>query len=343
MPNANQPPLRIVHLARGSRFGNVWTPAFVDAVRARGELTLVEDARELDTDDVLARLREHDVAIVGWDSIAVPAELATEPGSLRYVCSYSGTIRHSVPRQIVETGIPVTNWGDLPAYGVGEAAMTLLLSAIHDLPVARRAQQDGRWGYDTGRTGTLRNLAVGVYGVGQAGSRFVEMLRPFGARILAHDPYVEHLPDGVERVESLAELCDRAEALVIHAGLSDETRGSIDASMLGRLPDGGIVINTARGGIVDQDALFAELLSGRLRAGLDVLEPDGVLDPDHPLRAADNVTFTFHAITDEAGDHWPPRDTLTQLQQCVVDQLDRLRGNEPLAFVFDVERYDRST
>ena len=103
------------------------------------------------------------------------------------------------------------------------------------------------------------------------------------------------------------------------------------------------MVNTARGAIIDQEALFAELATGRLRAGLDVLEPDGVLDPAHPLRQADNVTFSFHRLTFEGGDDWPPRPGLTRMQQLVVDQLDRFAAGDEPWFVFDTDRYDRST
>ncbi|MDH3707325.1 MAG: hypothetical protein OES57_14750, partial [Acidimicrobiia bacterium] len=167
----------------------------------------------------------------------------------------------------------------------------------------------------------------------------VELLRPFRPRIRAYDPYAATLPDDVERADSLDELCDWCEALVIHAALSDETRGSVTAEHLAALPDSGVIINTARGAIVDQDALFAELDTGRLRAGLEVLEPDA-LDPAHPLRQRDNVIFTFHQL---GGGPWPPRPGLTPMQQRVLDQLDRYARGEPPLFLFDLDRYDRST
>ena len=74
-----------------------------------------------------------------------------------------------------------------------------------------------------------------------------------------------------------------------------------------------------------------------------MLEPDGVLDPAHPLRQADNVTFSFHRLTFEGGDDWPPRPGLTRMQQLVVDQLDRFAAGDEPWFVFDTDRYDRST
>lgn len=332
----------IVHLARGPRFDKVWTPAFIDALQEIGPVTFHEHGKELDDEQAAELIRPHDAAIVGWDARVLPVELAARPGALRYICSYSGTIRHSVPRELVEAGIPVSNWGDLPAPGIAESAMTLLLTCVHDMARIRRAQEAGDGGYDASRAGTLNGLAVGIYGLGVIGHRFVEMLRPFGARIRTFDPYVAALPAGVERADSLDDLCDWAEALVIHAGLSAETQGSVGPGQLARLPDGGIVVNTARGAIVDQAALFAEIAAGRLRAGLDVLDPDR-LDADEPLRQSENLYFTFHALTDEGGDAWPPRSGLTRMQQRCVDQIATFAAGGTPDFLFDVDRYDRST
>ena len=331
--------LRIVHISGGQRLAQVWTDEFIAALQKRGELTLHADTGPLTPEQGAELVRPHVVAIVGWDAHGLSPLLAEEPGNLRYVCSYSGTIRHSVPREIVAAGIPVSNWGDLPSFGIAESAMTLLLTAVHDMRTIRRAQEAGEWGYSSPTAGNVHNLAVGIYGVGEIGRRFIEMLRPFRARMMAYDPYMAELPEGVERADSLEELCDWCEALVIHAGLSEETHRSITNELLAKLPDGGVVVNTARGAIIDQDALFAELESGRLRAGLDVLHPDS-LDTDHPLRRQDNVTLTFHQLSNE---QWPPRPGLTSMQQRVLDQLDRFAAGEAPRYLFDLERYDRST
>ena len=317
----------------------VWSDEFVAALEERGELTLVDDGHELERAHLLAQLRAHDVAIVGWDAHVLPAELADDPGDLRYICCYSGTIRNYVPRELIASGLTVTNWGDHPAQGVAEAAMTLLLGVLHQVPVLVRTTREGGFGIDPGRSGLVLDLAVGIYGCGVIARRHIEMLRPFRPRIRVFDPYVDDLPDGVERADTLAELCDWAEALVIHAGWSEETDRSVTADHLARLPDGGVVVNTARGGIINQDALFAELESGRLRAGLDVLEPDE-LAPDHPIRRLDNVLLSFHQGESE---NWPVRPGLTRMQRRVLDQLDRFAAGEPLDAVFDLDRYDRST
>jgi phosphoglycerate dehydrogenase-like enzyme len=109
------------------------------------------------------------------------------------------------------------------------------------------------------------------------------------------------------------------------------------------LPKYGIVVNTARGAIVDQEALFAELKSGRLRAGLDVLDPD-TLPPDHEARRWENLIWTCHSI---GGGLWPtdgaPPAELAPHQEICLDNLRRFLRGEPLRFVMDEVRYARST
>lgn len=331
--------VKLVHIAGGPRNRDVWTDEFITALAARGDLTMRERTGPLADEDIASLVRAHDVAIVGWDSYGLPTALADDPGALRYVCSYSGTIRHTVPRQLIEAGIVVSNWGPLASDGVAEGAMALLLAGLKELPRFGGAQRDGEWGIDESRIGTLLGLRVGIYGLGYVGRRFVDLLRPFGAHIMAFDPYVEEFPDDVDRADSLLELCDFAEALVVHAGHSAETRSSLDGECLARLVDGAVVVNTARGEIFDQGALFAELATGRIRAGLDVLAPDH-LDSEHPLRAADNVMLTFHQISSS---RWPKRPGLSPMQQLVVDQIDRFRRGESVLYQFDLDRFDRST
>lgn len=339
--------MKIISIANGAPLDSVWTDAFVAELGSLGTVTLRDAGTELTADATAALVRSHDVAIVGWDSRPLPAELATAPGSLRFVCSYSGSIRHSVPRELVDAGIWVSNWGDLPAMGVAEGALTLALTLLKAIPAAHRVQHtpaDDSWGIpasEQARQGHLGRCTVGVYGMGAIGRHFADLVRPFGSRLVVFDPYVPSVPLGCEQADSLEELFGQSDIVAIHAGLSDETAGSVSAEVLARLRDGGILVNTARGAIVDQAALVGEVESGRLRAGLDVLEPDGVLAADHPFRRRDNVVLTFHQV--EAHDDWPPHDGLTAMQQRCVDNIARFTAGQAPEWLFDVDRYDRST
>jgi phosphoglycerate dehydrogenase-like enzyme len=332
----------MLHLAAREPADRVWIEPFVEELSKLGELEIHEHALEVPEAERAALARTADVLLTSWGATRVPESIADDPGRLKYVCHLNGSVRHTVPRSVVAAGIPVTNWGDAPANRLAEAAFTLLLAVLKDIPGRVDSMRAGESRPDTSvYGGTLEGLDVGIYGLGVIGRRFEEMLRPFRPNVRVYDPYVQSLPNGCARVSTLTELFERSFAVIIHAGLSDETRKSVTEEHLSLLPDHGILINTARGAIVDQEALFSELESGRLRAGLDVLDPDG-LPPHHPARQWPNVILTAHdlgKIRSLPGN--PP--SLWKFHRHALGNLRRFLAGETLDHVVTLERYDRST
>jgi phosphoglycerate dehydrogenase-like enzyme len=333
---------KLLLIAKGTEARCLSSELFLHRLRDLGELTIVFDGAKLNPGQIAREVRDHDVYLAGWDSILLPTSLAKEPGRLKYVCGITGEMRKFVPVELIDAGIPLTNWGDAPANDVAEGALLLLLASVKSLHARIQWARQGQYrGVPASLGGTLWHLAVGVYGCGVIGRRFIELLRPFEAVVRVFDTFMKETPDGCERVNSLEELFAASEAIVIHSGLTTETRNSVTAELLAMLPDGGIVINTARGGIVDQSALFEELKSGRLRAGLDVLEPDE-LDAAHPARTWENLILTCHAISDG-----PPASSshprLLRMEQYCLENLRRFIASEPLQFLMDRVRFERST
>ncbi len=324
------------HLSAGSPLG--------DALRELGELVIVEQCRELSDDDVLVRMRGADVLFTNWAARPIPKALAENPGRVRYVLNLGGTCRTTVPIEIVRGGIAVTNWGDTPARSVAEGAMALLLAVLKDLRGRTEGVLAGKcWGAKRLGlpSGTLCGLKVGLYGCGYIGRRFVRMLEPFEPELVVYDPYANGLPECCRRVDSLDALFGQSEAVVIWAGLSDETNASVTAELLAKLPDHGIVVNAARGELIDQDALFAELKSGRLRAGLDVLAGDDYLPEGHEAHTWPNLLITCHDINSAWWPERPPQ--VSYADKIVLDNLRRFIAGEPLRFVMDERRYELSS
>lgn len=335
--------LKLLHIAQGAPDGAVWTGVFREALASVGELTMVADGAALDDARRAALIRAADVLLLGWGSAPVPPEIARERGALRYVCNVTGEMKSWVPPELVDSGVPVTNWGDAPAGAVAEGAMALLLAVLKDLHQHTQAIRRDGWFLDwTLSGGSLEGLDVGIYGCGAIGRRFVELIRPFGPVLRVFDPFATELPASCARVDSLEALFDASQAIVIHAGLTPETRGSVTADLLRRLPRHGVIVNTARGAIIDQEALFAELASGRLRAGLDVLEPDA-LPAGHPARTWENCILTAHHV----GRGWPndglPPTRLEAMHRVCLDNLRRFAAGTPLRFVVDPVAFRRQT
>ena len=321
---------------------------------ALGSPLFREIARMADFDDhpydpgmsqeALAELiRGYDVLLTMWQTPPIPDSLAQAPGRLRYICNVTGEMKAFVSQALIDSPfITVTNWGDAPAFNVAEGAMSLLLASLKSLNVHHDSQRAGCQGKPANLfPGSLYQLPVGVYGMGVIGRAFVEMLRPFQPRITAFDPYVRELPEGVARADSLEDLFHASKAVVIHAGLSAETRRTVTAELLSLLPDHSIVINTARGAIVDQEALLREVQAGRLRAALDVLDGADTLPADHPARQCPGLLITSHCISN---DEWSfDRTQLDRKALVCLDNLRRFMAGEPLRFVITPERYRIST
>lgn len=313
---------------------------FKEALSEFGELVLLAGGDRMSEQEITSHVRQCHVFLTGHGTTPLPKCLAEDRGSLEYICGITGTMRGYVPVELVDAGIPLTNWGDAPANGIAEGAMMLLLATLKDLHHHVEEKRRGGWKIDRGRHGgSLDGLNVGVFGYGMIGRRFVELLRPFGSIIRVYDPYLAEPIAGASLVESIDALFEASEAIVVHAGWTPETNRIINAALLAKLPDHGVIVNTARGGIIDQEALFRELESGRLRAGLDVLEPDW-LPPDHPARRWENLILTAHQV----GMGWPGHgDRMGRMHEYCLDNLRRWRDGLPLRFQLDPVRYRRST
>jgi phosphoglycerate dehydrogenase-like enzyme len=187
-----------------------------------------------------------------------------------------------------------------PDYGVGEVAthaLAMALSLLRHLPMYDRDVRAGRWHYlSPGRIRRASGLTAGIVGLGRIGKRFAHLARNCVGRVIACDPYIidGDFPAYVERA-TLAELFENADVISLHVPLTAETRGMVGAELLGRVRPGAILVNTARGAVVDIAALLAALESGRLSAaGLDVL-PTEPLDVTHPLARHPRVLLTPHS------------------------------------------------
>ena len=334
--------LKILHLARTQPNTRLFTPRFRADLAALGEFVCVDDGISLDDATRAQRIRECDVLLTGWGSVAVPAALAKNPGQLRYICHLTGTVEGIIPPEIIRAGLPVTNWGDAPAFAVAEGALAMLLACLKQLPAHWAAKRNGGWRPDHETwIGSMRGLRLGLYGYGAIGRAFHDLCRPLDPRVSVYDPYVSELPRETRRVGSAEELFANSDAVAVHAALTKETERSVTAELLARLPDGGIFVNTARGAIVDQAALFRELATGRLRAGLDVLDGDDRLPDGHEARTWPNLILTAHLVHYTNWPHDPTR--LDLWHEVALDNIRRFNANEPLRFMLTEEQLSRST
>lgn len=218
---------------------------------------------------------------------------------------------------------------NVPAYGtddVATQALALLLAVLRDVPRRDAAVRAGTWGGPRQRRSRLHDFRLGLVGYGRIGRRLRELLQPFGVReTLVVDP--AFVPEDGVRVVDLATLCREADVISLHAPATSATHHLIDAAAIAQMKPGAIVINTARGSLIDERALARALREGRLLgAGLDVFEQEPP-DPTNPLLSLDNVV-----VSDHHG--WYSEDSIAELQRGAAEEAARvLAGGEPMSWV----------
>lgn len=194
-------------------------------------------------------------------------------------------------------GILFANASGVHEASTAELALTLILSMQRGIPEFIRQADNGEWVPHT--YPSLVDRKVLLVGYGEVSRAIESRLLPFGAQIarIARVPRLIELPDGGEaRVFGLGDLMSQlrsSEIVVLAVPLSNETRGLINADSLAAMPDGALLVNVARGGVVDTNALQNELSAGRLRAAIDVVDPEP-LPKNHPLWGFPNVLITPH-------------------------------------------------
>jgi D-3-phosphoglycerate dehydrogenase / 2-oxoglutarate reductase len=195
-------------------------------------------------------------------------------------------------------GIPIVYAPGVGSQPVAEGTVALMLAAAKRLPELAAVVHDRRWSARYGVAGLdLDGSCLGIVGFGSIGRRVARLCRGLGMHVIAHDPaFAGHAPLDAELVP-LDELVARADVISLHCELTESTRGLVDRALLARVKPGAILVNVARGEIVEsEDALAEALASGRLSAvALDVfpLEPP---DPSHHLYADPRVLCTPHAV-----------------------------------------------
>ena len=197
----------------------------------------------------------------------------------------------------LEYGVTVTNTPGANTVAVAELTLALMLALARDLPAAVAGMRTGTW--RRARGWELSGKTLGLVGLGQIGRAVAERARAFGMTVIGHDPYAE-TPTGVEGVP-LAELWPRCDVISLHLGLDAATRHLVDAEVLARCKPGAVLVNTARGGLVDEQALAAALREGRLAgAAADAFESEP--PEDSPLLSLPTFIATPHlgATTREA-------------------------------------------
>jgi len=271
-------------------------PALERLARRAGLDVEIWPRREAPTPRALARACREAEGLLCLLSDRVDAALLAAAPRLRVISSYSVGVDHVDLEAATARGIPVGHTPGVLTETTAELALALLLAAARRIPEADRCVREGRWmeGWDpAGLLGRdLAGATLGVIGLGAIGRSLAARGRGLGMRVLGWSRGRRRVA-GVEHA-SLGDLLARSDFVSVHVALAPQTRGLLGARELARMRRGAILVNTARGGIVDEAALARALRAGRLgAAALDVFAREP-LPRTSPLLAAPNLILTPH-------------------------------------------------
>ncbi|MGW0792517.1 hydroxyacid dehydrogenase [Streptomyces sp. NPDC002911] len=296
-PPAHRRP-RAAHAMGADAAAAVLTPGSLAALADVCTLAPGPAIDDFTTEAARTVLADTEVLITGWGCPPLHAGVLAAAPALRAVVHTAGSVRGHVTEACWDRGIEVSSAAAANALPVAEYTVAMiLLSGKRVLERARdfRASRTrDAWLAAPDDVGNYRRT-VGILSASLVGRRVIELLRPYDLRVLLHDPYVtdeEAAALGAVPV-TLAGLFAESDVVSVHTPLLPATTGLVSRGLLASMRPDAVLINTARGAVVDQDALTDALRADRIRAVLDVTDPDP-LPADHPLWGCDNATITPH-------------------------------------------------
>ncbi|MFF8418350.1 hydroxyacid dehydrogenase [Streptomyces sp. NPDC015680] len=278
--------------------------AALDEVCDLADLPALDD---FTTDRARAVLADVEILVTGWGCPPLDAAALAAAPRLRAVVHTAGSVRGHITEQCWDRGIEVSSAAAANALPVAEYTVAMiLLSGKRVLERAREYRAERRRDNWLATPATVGNhgRTVGILSASLIGRRVVELLRPYDLPVLLHDPYVtdaEAAALGVRPV-GLAELFAQSDVVSVHTPLLPSTRRLVDRELLTSMRPDAVLINTSRGAVVDQEALTDVLRQDRIRAILDVTDPDP-LPAAHPLWDCDNALITPH-LAGSQGNEW---------------------------------------
>ncbi|MFE2431794.1 hydroxyacid dehydrogenase [Streptomyces sp. NPDC059373] len=274
-----------------------------------------------------AVLADTEVLVTGWGCPPLDSGLLAAAPRLRAVIHAAGSVRGLVTDDCWQRGLLVSSAAEANAVPVAEYTLAAILLAGKDAFGWRERYRAGHRHPVPADVAGIGNLGrrVGIIGASRVGRRVLELLQPLDLSPVLFDPWADGEAAARLGAEPLPldDLLSSCGIVSLHAPDLPATRHMLDRRRLALIPDGGVLINTSRGGLIDQQALTDELVSGRISAILDVTEPEP-LPPSSPLYRLPNVFLTPH-IAGSLGNE------LERLGRTAVEELERLCGGLPLA------------
>lgn len=257
-----------------------------------------EEIDKLDFDSTVRLIKDADACITCWGSITFSKELLKSAPKLKLVAHSAGSVKHLVSDDFYDRGIQITSAAAANAISVAEHTLGMIIAMLKRSFWINDYIHKNGWNAkeEFGKCKALYNIKVGIVGAGHIGRHLMKLLKSFKVEVLLYDPFVneeEAKVMGVTKIENLNELMTKCDVISLHAPSIPQTHHMINKENMKLLMDGAIIINTARGSLIDEAALYEEAKTGRISICMDVCDPEP-MEKTNPLLTLPNVILTQH-------------------------------------------------
>lgn len=287
---------KIVAILGKNRRDKIFRKEMLEELGKLGDLALNEDPKDPKEEDILDLVKGGSILITSWGCPKITDRILEQMPDLKLIMHAAGSVKGIISEEIWKRNIRVVNSASVLGKGVAETALGLTIASLKNFWNLRKDTQEGLWDMHIGQVNEVYQKKIGILGAGWAGKHYIQLMKSFSVELLLADPFIseeEACRMGV-RLVNFNELLEESDVISIHAPSIPETYHMFQKETLTLMKKDAVLINTARGSIIDEQALFEHMNKGNLKyACLDVrdLEPPS---PDDKLRTLPNVILTPH-------------------------------------------------
>jgi D-3-phosphoglycerate dehydrogenase len=306
-------------------------------LKKMGKVVFNDTDKPFSRNDLIDAVKDVDICLTDWQCAAFSPEVLHHAPRLKLIAHAGGSVANIASDRVYEREIKVCSANDIMAKYVAEGAFAYMLAGLRLIPQHdRRMKNRQLWNKMTMESGSLFGAKLGLIGLGTVGGFLLDLLKPFEVSVKLYDPYINR--DFLQKFPNV-ELAPLEVVLAwgsiisVHASLTPETYHLLDQRRISQMKDGALFINTARGKIVDEQALTQQLSDGRIRAVLDVYEKEPP-NEDSRLRELDNVILMPHMAAA------PSREEMTF---AMIEEIERFMLGKDLKREVTFEKYKLMT
>lgn len=284
----------LVTIPKGQVFETFFQEENVRALEALGDVEWNESTSQFTKEELRERLGGKDICVTGWGCPVFEEAVLEGADRLKMIAHTGGSVKPYVTDAVYERGIRVVSGNRVFAESVAESVIAYALSSLRDIPYYSRRLKEGFWPQSFQNRGLLER-SVGIVGYGMIAGFVVQMLQPFHNTIKVFSRHIgeEELKKQHMQKAELEEIFASCDIISIHSGMTKENYHLITEELLRKMKPGALLINTARGAVIDEEALIRVLKEQDIYAVLDVYETEP-LPPEHPLMTCDRALLMPH-------------------------------------------------